>query len=410
MYKRFKVFTFDGLALRGLKLFAIEMSSELSVGNSSEAIISLVINSDNMSRNASLAVMRNEKLVILEIAILSLIFILIVFGNSCVLIAIHLHKFKSNRMYYFLKHLSISDTITAVFNVLPQLAWEITHRFYGGNTLCKTIKYLQIFGPYLSSYVLVMTAIDRYQVICKPLSNCGWAPSRSKLMIKIAWIVALLCCLPQIFIFSYQEVPGNTGVYDCWGTFPKPWGERIYVTWYAVSVFIIPFLILTVTHYHICREIWLNLHKKRKSLKLNTKRYQMNATKHTNDSQMDSVTDSQTNSRQTISAKILVTVGKSYRFKGRAKLEVSLDKDFGEDFSPRTHSIHGLSRAKIKTVKITVVVMLCYIMCSTPFICVQLWAYWVPSAQESDIWNVKWITITYYSILYLLYNIHTSHF
>ncbi|CAG2117654.1 unnamed protein product, partial [Medioppia subpectinata] len=353
-----------------------------------EPLTSWVINKDNMSSNGSVAVKRDEKLVILEITILSLIFILIVFGNCCVLVAIQLHKSKANRMYYFLQHLSISDTITALFNVLPQLIWEITYRFNGGNVLCKVIKYLQIFGPYLSSYVLVMTAIDRYQVICNPLSNCGWTPSRSKLMIKIAWIVSLMCCSPQLYIFSYQEIPGNPGVYDCWGTFPKPWGERIYVTWYAISVFIIPFMILTVTHYYICREIWLNLHKKRKSFRLNKNRdnVSMKAMKQ-NELDSDSVNSSQTNSQQTNSANVLVSVGKSFRFKGRGKLEVSLDKDFGDDFSPRTHSIHGLSRAKIKTVKITVVVILCYIMCSTPFICVQLWAYWVPTAQQSHIWN-----------------------
>ena len=122
-----------------------------------------------------------------------------------------------NRMYYFLQHLSISDMITAFFNVLPQLAWEITHRFYGGNILCKTVKYFQIFGPYLSSYVLVMTAIDRYQAICNPLSNCKWTPGRSKLMITIAWVLSSLCCSPQIFIFSYQQIPGTDAIYDCWG-------------------------------------------------------------------------------------------------------------------------------------------------------------------------------------------------
>lgn len=184
------------------------------------------------------------------------------------------------------------------------------------------------------------------------------------------------------------------------GTFPKPWGERIYVTWYAVSVFIVPFVILAATHFHICREIWLNLHKKRKSFKINKNRVSMNRKA---DSDSDSPNLSATNSQQTMSTKVLVSVGKSYRFRGRGKLEVSLDNEFKEDFSPRTHSIHGLSRAKIKTVKITVVVILCYVICSSPFICVQLWAYWVPSAQESHIWNVK-----YYIVLSVITSSLTS--
>lgn len=61
--------------------------------------------------------------------------------------------------------------------------------------------------------------------------------------------------------------------------------------------------------------------------------------------------------------------------------------------NPRTHSVRGISRAKIKTVKLTVVVILGYIVCSTPFICVQLFAAWgEPSpavGKEMDILVVR---------------------
>ena len=229
--------------------------------------------SSNMTSND----VRDEHLAIFEIGTLGLLFVLILFGNSCVLLALLMRKLKMNRMYYFLLHLIIADYLVAFFNVLPQLIWDITYRFYGGNLLCKVIKYLQILGPYLSSYVLVMTSIDRYQAICYPLTNCQWTPTRSQLMIALAWIIALLCCIPQVFIFSYQRVP-DTNIYDCWGTFPlQPYGERIYVTWYAISFFFIPFLLLTTTHVCICREIWRNVHQKRKSFKREqNKIYQQN--------------------------------------------------------------------------------------------------------------------------------------
>lgn len=41
---------------------------------------------------------------------------------------------------------------------------------------------------------------------------------------------------------------------------------------------------------------------------------------------------------------------------------------------PRTHSTRNISRAKIKTVKLTIVVILAYIVCSAPFVCVQILA------------------------------------
>lgn len=36
--------------------------------------------------------------------------------------------------------------------------------FYGGSAVCKAVKYVQTLAPYLSSYTLGMTAVDRYQV------------------------------------------------------------------------------------------------------------------------------------------------------------------------------------------------------------------------------------------------------
>ncbi len=79
--------------------------------------------------------------------------------------AILLRRAKMTRMYYFILHLSLADLLTAFFTLLPELVWTFTHpHFYGGDAVCRAVKFAQMIGPYLSSYVLIMTAIDRYQV------------------------------------------------------------------------------------------------------------------------------------------------------------------------------------------------------------------------------------------------------
>lgn len=139
-------------------------------------------------------------------------------------------KLKMNRMYFFLQHLCVADLITGFFNVLPQLAWEAAKRFHGGNILCKAVKFLQILGPYLSSYVLVMTSIDRYQAICHPLANsANNSKSRSRWMVFFAWLISLLSSSPQLFIFSYtNETP--YGTYECWAHFPVSTLDSVYLT------------------------------------------------------------------------------------------------------------------------------------------------------------------------------------
>jgi arginine vasopressin receptor 1A len=73
--------------------------------------------------------------------------------------------YQMSRMYYFILHLSLADLLTAFFTLLPEIVWSATWPdFYGGNAVCKIVKFGQMVGPYLSSYVLIMTAIDRFQV------------------------------------------------------------------------------------------------------------------------------------------------------------------------------------------------------------------------------------------------------
>lgn len=146
---------------------------------------------------------RDEFLAKFEIAILAIIFLVTVLGNGTVLLALwtrrrYAGRKKLSRMYFFILHLSVADLITAFLSVLPQLGWDVTYRFNGGFVLCKIIKFGQTLGPYLSSYILMATAIDRHQAICHPLTYCSWTSRRSKVMVWLAWISSLIFCIPQV--------------------------------------------------------------------------------------------------------------------------------------------------------------------------------------------------------------------
>lgn len=314
--------------------------------------------------DTSVAGERNEALAKLEIATLAAIFVSILIGNVPIVVTIIFGRLMRTRMYYFLIHLCIADLITGFFNVVPQLAWEITHHFHGGNILCKAVKYLQILGPYLSSYILVAMSIDRFQAICYPLSNNHLSLYRAKRSIALAWGFSLLFCAPQVFIFSYQVIADD--FMECWATFPlQPWGERAYVTWYAVSVFIIPFFAISYTNVCICWELWRASRSRRsrraERLKCDKLRKQSSPTEV---NKVDTVSGHGVERERVKGLERPVFTGKA------------IDVEDEEQ-----------KRAKIKSVKLTVTVILCYIVCSLPFICVQLWAYYYPGAQSSDSWS-----------------------
>ncbi|NP_001279135.1 oxytocin receptor isoform X1 [Callorhinchus milii] len=297
---------------------------DLCVPNASANGSALLENWSRFCNSSADLLKRNETVAKVEVTLLAVILILALTGNIAVLLAIHSNRHKPSRMYFFVKHLSIADLVVAVFQVLPQLIWEITFRFHGPDFLCRIVKYLQIVGMFASTYLLIVMSIDRCLTICQPLKSLH---QRSNSMYVISsWVISLAFSIPQIFIFSFREV--GPEVYDCWADFIQPWGAKAYITWITVSVYIIPVLILTVCYGLISFKIWQNV-------KLKTRR--------------------ETKTPQ------------------------------GGSMLARVSSIKIISRAKIRTVKMTFVIVLAYIICWTPFFYVQMWTAWDPHAPKEDL-------------------------
>ncbi|KAI1905465.1 hypothetical protein AGOR_G00016480 [Albula goreensis] len=273
---------------------------------------------------------RNEEVAKIEITVLSITFVVAVVGNLSVLLAMYNTKKKMSRMHLFIKHLSLADLVVAFFQVLPQLCWEITFRFYGPDFLCRIVKHLQVLGMFASTYMMVMMTLDRYIAICHPLKTLQQPTKRSYIMIISTWICSLILSSPQYFIFSLSEIKNGSDVYDCWGHFIEPWGVKAYITWITVGIFLIPVVILVICYGFICHSIW-------KNIKYKTKK----------------------NGAQTATKSGLI--GKS-----------------------SVNSVTTISRAKLRTVKMTFVIVLAYIICWAPFFTVQMWSVWDANFSWDD--------------------------
>ncbi|KAM9409921.1 oxytocin receptor b [Pholidichthys leucotaenia] len=292
--------------------------------------------SNSISRNGSQVgntsvnpLKRNEEVAKVEVTVLVLVLLLALTGNLCVLWAIHNTKHSHSRMYYFMKHLSIADLVVAIFQVLPQLIWDITFRFYGPDLVCRLVKYFQVVGMFASTYILILMSIDRCLAICQPLRSVH--KRKDRFCVIASWSLSLILSTPQAYIFSLREV-GN-GVYDCWGDFVQPWGAKAYITWISLSIYIVPVAILSICYGLICFKIWQNFN-------LKTRREHF-----------------------------LSLTARPYK---------------GAHHLSRVSSVRLISKAKIRTVKITFVVVLAYIVCWTPFFFVQMWSAWDPAAPRED--------------------------
>ncbi|KAM7063453.1 oxytocin receptor [Molossus nigricans] len=305
---------------------------------------------------------RNEALARVEVAVLCLILFLALSGNVCVLLALRTTRHKHSRLFFFMKHLSIADLVVAVFQVLPQLLWDITFRFYGPDLLCRLVKYLQVVGMFASTYLLLLMSLDRCLAICQPLRTLRRRADR--LAVLITWLGCLVASAPQVHIFSIREVAD--GVFDCWAGFIQPWGPKAYVTWITLAVYIVPVIVLTACYSLICFKIWQNFRSKTAA-------------------------------------------------EGAAKGSEGAVAGSGDRAAlARVSSVKLISRAKIRTVKMTFIIVLAFIVCWTPFFFVQMWSVWDADApKEASAFIIAMLLASLNSCcnpwIYMLFTGHLFH-
>ncbi|XP_047453732.1 gonadotropin releasing hormone receptor 1 isoform X2 [Mugil cephalus] len=99
----------------------------------------------------------------------------------------------------------VSADLMMTFVVMPlDAAWNMTVQWYGGDALCKLLCFLKLFAMHASAFILVVISLDRQHAILHPLDALR-AHSRNRRMLLFAWSLSLLLASPQVggqlFIF-----------------------------------------------------------------------------------------------------------------------------------------------------------------------------------------------------------------
>ncbi|KAL4217447.1 V1A vasopressin receptor binding [Mactra antiquata] len=158
------------------------------------------------------------------------------------------------------------------------------------------------------------------------------------------------------------------GVYDCWGTFEPEWSLTLYITVFTALVYIIPSLILIFCYGGICVTVW-KCNKVGEKISRFSKRVRNTRRQSGNETQLEFQNG----------GKPLDTVSNcSMEMKRKSKRCVySHEGDLnhsGRSFDSRRRGGGGISQAKLKTIRLTLTVILCYDVCWTPFFVAQMWA------------------------------------
>ncbi|XP_072399208.1 cardioacceleratory peptide receptor-like isoform X3 [Diabrotica undecimpunctata] len=168
---------------------------------------------------------------------------------------------------------------------------------------------------------------SRMNFFIKQLAIAG---KRARMLIVLAWMFSIIFSLPVIFLF--EETPIED-VPQCWIDLKQQWQWQVYMTSVAVALFVIPALIISACYTVIVWTIWTK-------------------------------------------SKLLIPMGhipiRQIILSGEDLRDIP-PRHLPDDHDYRRASSRGIiPRAKIKTVKMTFVIVFMFIVCWSPFIIFDL--------------------------------------
>ncbi|XP_071450327.1 adipokinetic hormone/corazonin-related peptide receptor variant I-like [Hetaerina americana] len=162
-------------------------------------------------------------------------------GNLSVIASLIRLRHRKSRVDFMLTHLAVADLVVTFVMIPMEIGWRATTQWLAGNIACKVFLFVRAFGLYLSSMVLVCVSLDRYFAVVHPL-RVSDARHRAKVMLYVAWAVALVCAFPQSIIFHVSRHPQYTNFIQCvsFGSFSTEIGEMMYNLFCVFVMYLFP--------------------------------------------------------------------------------------------------------------------------------------------------------------------------
>ncbi|XP_019625381.1 PREDICTED: vasopressin V2 receptor-like [Branchiostoma belcheri] len=199
--------------------------------------------------------------VVQRVATLSVLMVLNLVGNGVIILVVSAAGVKKglNRVNIFILHLAIGDICVCLVTMTSEIVFVAFGQWVLGPVLCKVIVYAQVITLASTTFILTAMSLDRHQAITDPMNVAADPERKAKRMILAAWIMAFLVAVPQLFIFLQQEKEGPDGVitHRCVSQgYTAEWQRKVYMTWMAVYVLVAPAVIITCCYVRIVRTVW----------------------------------------------------------------------------------------------------------------------------------------------------------
>ncbi|KAM7330440.1 hypothetical protein ACRRTK_009629 [Alexandromys fortis] len=158
-----------------------------------------------------------QKSLFLPVFFLFLLFYLLILeGNTLILVAVVTDPSLHKPMYFFLVNLSTLDILFTTTTVPKMLSLFLLGDHFLTFPSCFLQMYLFHSFSCSEAFILVVMAYDRYVAICRPLHYpVHMTPQTNAALAASAWITALLLPVPAVVQTSQMAFDSITYIYHC---------------------------------------------------------------------------------------------------------------------------------------------------------------------------------------------------
>ncbi|XP_034729279.1 gonadotropin-releasing hormone II receptor-like [Etheostoma cragini] len=243
------------------------------------------------------------------------------FCNLAVLWTVNGHKRKSH-VRVLIINLTAADLLVT-FIVMPvDAVWNITVQWLAGDLACRFLMFLKLQAMYSCAFVTVVISLDRQSAILSPLT-ISTARKRNRVMLMVAWSMSALFSIPQMFIFHNVTItyPANFTQCTTRGSFVTHWQETAYNMFTFSCLFLLPLVIMIVCY-----------------------------------------------------TRIFIQISKRMRKNNSSSNEPHL-----------RCSKNNIPQARMRTLKMSIVIVISFIVCWTPYYLLGLWYWFFPDDLEGKV-------------------------
>uniref|UniRef100_UPI003AAF9EC9 putative gonadotropin-releasing hormone II receptor n=1 Tax=Centroberyx gerrardi TaxID=166262 RepID=UPI003AAF9EC9 len=243
------------------------------------------------------------------------------FCNLAVLWAANGHKRKSH-VRVLIINLTAADLLVT-FIVMPvDAVWNITVQWLAGDLACRLLMFLKLQAMYSCAFVTVVISLDRQSAILNPLA-ISKARRRNRVMLTVAWSMSALFSIPQMFIFHNVTItyPENFTQCTTRGSFVTHWQETAYNMFTFSCLFLLPLVIMIICY----TRIFIQISKRMTKERLSSNEVHLRCSKN------------------------------------------------------------NIPTARMRTLKMSIVIVICFITCWTPYYLLGLWYWFFPDDLEGKV-------------------------